>query len=186
MIKFKKFYISNGTDKALVHYSLDNRTDNRTCVTIYEKGYSHNLSRIFAGDDYRNDTDSQSDYYDSGRVVLFEEHPLYATARLTAEGSRIKKDDSATVDARVLDFAAGIEAAELAGMIRRKCDCESNRQSIKTRIVQGKKYTRVDIGTSAAYMIDQVGNIYGCKGYGIVNTLHRYGTLDAPRIQSRY
>ena len=85
MIKFNKFNVTNGTDKARVHYSLDNRTDRRECVTIYAKDYDRSLGRVFAdSDDYQNNTDTQTDYFDKGRVVLFADHPLYAAARARA------------------------------------------------------------------------------------------------------
>lgn len=85
MIKFNKFNVTNGTDKARVHYFLDNRTDRRECVTIYAKDYDRSLGRVFADcDDYQNNTDTQTDYFDKGRVVLFADHPLYAAARARA------------------------------------------------------------------------------------------------------
>ncbi len=83
MVKFNKFNVTNGTDKAKVHYNLDNRTDGRACVTIYAKDYGHALGRVI-GDSYVNDTDTQTDYFDAGRVVLFADHPLYAAARARA------------------------------------------------------------------------------------------------------
>ena len=85
MIKFNKFNVTNGTDKARVHYSVDNRKDDRKCVTLYAKDYGHALGRVIDGD-YINDTDTQTDYFDHGRVVLFEDHPLYPAARARAEG----------------------------------------------------------------------------------------------------
>lgn len=85
MIKFNKFNVTNGTDKARVHYCLDNRTDRRECVTIYAKDYDRSLGRVFAdSEDYQNNTDTQTDYFDKGRVVLFADHPLYAAARARA------------------------------------------------------------------------------------------------------
>jgi hypothetical protein len=84
MIKFNKFNVTNGTDKAKVHYSLDSRTDGRTCVTIYAKDYDRSLGRIF-DDEYTNNSDSQTDYFEKGRVVLFDDHPLYAAARAQAD-----------------------------------------------------------------------------------------------------
>lgn len=81
MTKFNKYNVSNGAEKARVHYSLDNRIDGRKCVTIYARDYGHALGRVVDLDSYRNDTDYQTDYFDKGRVVLFEDHPLYATAR---------------------------------------------------------------------------------------------------------
>jgi len=82
-IKFNKFNVTNGTDKARVHYCLDNRTDKRDCVTIYAKDYDRALGRIF-DDGYTNDTDTSTDYFEKGRVVLFADHPLYLKARARA------------------------------------------------------------------------------------------------------
>jgi hypothetical protein len=49
-------------------------------------------------------------------------------------------------------------------------------------IVPGRKYTKIDVGPegnrSGRYMVDEAGNIYGIKGYGVVHKGHRYGTLD--------
>jgi hypothetical protein len=82
-VKFQKYYVANGTLKAKVFYSLDNRTDGRKCVTLYAKDYSHALGKVFS-DEYRNETDTMTDYFDQGKVVLFENHPLYAAARVRA------------------------------------------------------------------------------------------------------
>lgn len=84
MIKFQKFYVTDGTAKARVHYSIDNRTDGRKCVTIYAKDYGHALGSMFA-DEYENRTDTQSDYFDKGTVRLFETSQHYAAARARAE-----------------------------------------------------------------------------------------------------
>lgn len=43
----------------------------------------------------------------------------------------------------------------------------------------GKKFVRVNIGSSGRYMVDlSDGTIYGIKGYGVVHYGHVYGTLD--------
>lgn len=42
----------------------------------------------------------------------------------------------------------------------------------------GRKYTKVDVGHSGAYMIDADGNIFGIKAYGHIHRGHQYGTLD--------
>jgi len=42
----------------------------------------------------------------------------------------------------------------------------------------GRKYTRVDIGTSGKYMVDKAGNIYGIKAYGVPHLSKHYGTLE--------
>ena len=86
MIKFNKYNVVNKETKAKarVHYSLDNRIDGRKCVTIYHKDYNHNLLDVF-GDAVINNTDAMTDYFETSRVVLFEDNPLYAEARQRAE-----------------------------------------------------------------------------------------------------
>lgn len=91
MIKFNKHNVTNGQIKARVHYSLDNRWDGRKCVTIYAKDYTGELGQIFAGGEYKNDTDSMTDYFDQGRVNLFEDHPHYAAARERAESNKAEQ-----------------------------------------------------------------------------------------------
>ena len=85
MIKFNKHNVTDTETKikARVLYSLDNRVDGRKCVTIYAKDYDRSLGKIF--NEYENDTDTMTDYFDAGRVVLFEDHILYAKARERAE-----------------------------------------------------------------------------------------------------
>ncbi len=87
MIKFNKFNVTDGTIKARVYYSLDNRIDGRKVVTLYAKDYDRNLGKLFA-DSYENKTDSMTDYFETGTVRLFEDHPLYAVARKHAEALR--------------------------------------------------------------------------------------------------
>ncbi len=90
MIKFNRFFVTDGSIKARVFYSLDNRCDGRKCVTLYAKDYSGNLGQILS-EAYKNDTDLMTDYFDKGRAVLFEGHPLYAAARARAEGINIER-----------------------------------------------------------------------------------------------
>ena len=72
--------------KARIFYSLDNRSDRKSCVTLYAKSYEdgHTLKTIFT-DAYINNSDSMTDYFEEGRVVLFEDHPAYKDARSMAE-----------------------------------------------------------------------------------------------------
>lgn len=84
MVKFQKHYVTNGSVKARVWYGLDNRTDGRRCVTLYSKDYGHQLAEVIPTG-YENDSDMMTDYFDKGRVRLFENHPLYAAARARAE-----------------------------------------------------------------------------------------------------
>lgn len=55
-------------------------------------------------------------------------------------------------------------------------DYETRETSVKA--TYGKKYVRLDVGTSGKYMVDPEGNIWGIKGYGVVHHGHWYGTLD--------
>jgi len=48
----------------------------------------------------------------------------------------------------------------------------------KTRIIHGKKYTKIDVGNSGKLMVDAAGNIFGIKAYGVIHRGHSYGTLD--------
>lgn len=84
MIKFNKFNVTNGVEKAKVHYSLDGYADGRPCVTIYAKDYTRELQRILP-DGYKNDTDSSTDYFEKGCVRIREDSPHYAAARARAE-----------------------------------------------------------------------------------------------------
>lgn len=75
-------------------------------------------------------------------------------------------------------LAAKVEADTLDNLKRTGLDCEANRLNAKTSIKPGKKYTKVDVGSSGKYMVDAEGNIFGIKAYGVIHTGHQYGTLD--------
>ena len=83
-MKFNKYNVTSNGLKARVRYSLDNRIDGRKCVTIYAKDYCGTLGQIFANE-YKNESDILTDYFDKGKVCLFEDHSLYAAARKRAE-----------------------------------------------------------------------------------------------------
>ena len=79
----------------------------------------------------------------------------------------------------IAPFAALLEQGQLLGLIERDCDCECNRENARTSVKMGKKFARVDIGTSGRYMVDlETGEIFGVKAYGVVHKGHRFGTLD--------
>ena len=80
MIKFNKFNVTNGAIKARVHYSIGGRVDGTSAVTIYAKDTVNELHNIFSSE-YKNDSDSTTDYFESGKVVIFESHPLYGKAK---------------------------------------------------------------------------------------------------------
>ena len=57
-------------------------------------------------------------------------------------------------------------------------DWEGLRDSAsRTRVVPGRKYTKVNVGDSGRFMVDDEGNIYGIKAYGVIHRGHRYGNL---------
>lgn len=95
-IKFQQFAVVNTVSKvkARVWYSLDKRSNGTKSVTIYHRDYGRQLGEVFADVDcaYQNDTDTQTDYFDKGRVELFEGHPLYAAARERAELNDAKRE----------------------------------------------------------------------------------------------
>jgi len=63
-------------------------------------------------------------------------------------------------------------------LAKRGLDCQTNIDNATTSIKEGKKYTKIDIGGSGKLMIDQEGNIYGIKAYGVIHKGHYFGTLD--------
>jgi len=82
MIKLNRYNVTDTVTKikARVHYSHSHLiNDARDCVTLYAKDYDRNLGRIF-GDQYHNDTDAMTDYFDKGRVRIFEDNALFPLA----------------------------------------------------------------------------------------------------------
>ena len=49
----------------------------------------------------------------------------------------------------------------------------------ETSVRRGNKYTKVDVGRSGKYMVvNDTGEIFGIKGYGVIHKGKHYGTLD--------
>ena len=82
-ITFNKHNVTNGTKKARVFYSINGRTDSRNCVTIYAKDLTANLKAIFA--DAVNNTEANTDYFETSKINLFETSPFYAAALKRAQ-----------------------------------------------------------------------------------------------------
>jgi hypothetical protein len=70
---------------------MDNRIDGKNCVTLYAKDWCRTLGKILR-DGYRNETDSMTDYFEQGSVVLFEDSPYYIAARKVAEQIQEKRN----------------------------------------------------------------------------------------------
>ena len=76
-------------------------------------------------------------------------------------------------------LAAKITAEQLEHHKREGLNFEGHEQYARAHFHIGKKYARIDVGTSGKYMVDlESGEIFGIKGYGVVHKGHRYGTLD--------
>ncbi len=58
--------------------------------------------------------------------------------------------------------------------------CKANLANCITEIIPGRLYTKVNIGHSGKFMIDEKGDIYGIKAYGVIHRGHYYGNLSAP------
>lgn len=57
--------------------------------------------------------------------------------------------------------------------------CEANVANAVPKVVEGRKYTKIDVGNSGFIMIDNItGDIFGIKGYGVIHKGHKYGNLD--------
>jgi len=109
----RKHYIQNKETgkKCRVHYSLDNRTDGRKCITIYAKTYDEDMKGII---EYKNNSDLMSDYFEKDRAVLFEDHPLYSEARKMVE--KIIWDNKVKYFNRLLPKYGEAKAREYAGI----------------------------------------------------------------------
>lgn len=90
-IKFNQHHVTNGTDKARVSYHYGPRIDGTMAVVLYSKDYGYALGRVIE-DGYQNDTDSQTDYFDKGRVVIRTDSPLFEAAKARAELNAEKWD----------------------------------------------------------------------------------------------
>lgn len=76
-------------------------------------------------------------------------------------------------------FAALLEKQQLEQLTASGLACQANIDNCKTKTKIGQKFTKVDVGSSGKFMVEnETGNIYGIKGYGVVHKGHFYGTLD--------
>jgi len=78
----------------------------------------------------------------------------------------------------IQDFANRITEEMKAYYIERYGSLAPHGDNYVARVKPGKKYTKVDVGSSGKYMVDEQGNIFGIKGYGVIHRGHQYGTLD--------
>lgn len=79
---------------------------------------------------------------------------------------------------KIQTLADLLEKQQIERLKNRNLACQSNIDNCKTRIKEGNKYFKLDVGDSGKYMIDRKGNIFGIKGYGVINKNNYFGTLD--------
>jgi hypothetical protein len=80
---------------------------------------------------------------------------------------------------KIETFARLLETEQLENLRQRGLDCEANILRCKSKIVDGKKYIKVNLDGTGKYMVEKSTEfIYGIKGYGQVHKGHQYGTLD--------
>lgn len=77
---------------------------------------------------------------------------------------------------KVQEFADRVDAQQTMQLIRDGFGSQVEANRVK--VMFGKKYARVDVGSSGRYMVDREGNIFGIKAYGVPHRGYRYGTLD--------
>ena len=79
---------------------------------------------------------------------------------------------------KIKEFASLLEAQQIERLHKDNLACQCNIDNARVHIKEGKKYIKVNIGTSGKYMIDMDGHIFGIKGYGVINKKHYYDTLE--------
>ena len=88
MIKFNLYNVTNGTEKAKIHYTIGGLVGDNTTITLYAREYGNDLHKIFAN--VINNTDSMADYFEKGKVRIPITSEYYAAARAAAERVAIK------------------------------------------------------------------------------------------------
>jgi hypothetical protein len=86
-----------------------------------------------------------------------------------------------TINPKIQKFADMLLAQTVERMNKDGLDFVSQSETVAIHV--GKKYTRVDIGPrcnmSGRYMVvNETGEIFGIKAYGVIHRGHFYGTLD--------
>ena len=80
---------------------------------------------------------------------------------------------------KLKQFAGLLEKEQIERLRRENLACQANIDNARTSIKPGKKYTKIDVGYSGKYMVvNETGEIFGIKAYGVIHRGHKYGTLD--------
>lgn len=79
-------------------------------------------------------------------------------------------------------FATRVQADQRAEYVRQFGEASTegvHRPNWQVHVRPGKKYTKVDIGSSGRFMVENdTGHIYGIKAYGVIHKGHSYGDLS--------
>ncbi len=83
----------------------------------------------------------------------------------------------------IQEFADLVENDQRARYEKFFSDCEGKaalvEHSSRVEVKPGPKYTKVDVGRSGKYMVvNETGEIFGIKAYGVIHRGHQYGTLE--------
>ena len=82
---------------------------------------------------------------------------------------------------KIEDFAKVVEEHHRDAYLRQFPDTipELIDRACTVTTKNGKKYTKVDVGRSGHLMVvNNTGEIFGIKAYGVIHRGHPYGTLD--------
>ncbi len=91
------------------------------------------------------------------------------------------KNETTTFETKLAAFAELVETQTFDNRIAEygSADMEFWKRDCEVSVKSGPKYTRVDVGTSGKYMVvNETGEIFGIKAYGVIHRGHQYGTLD--------
>lgn len=76
-------------------------------------------------------------------------------------------------------FATMLHQQQIDRLAKEFPSCPDPKHYVRVTVKKGKKYTKVDVGDSGKYMVvNDTGEIFGIKAYGVIHRGHRYGTLD--------
>ena len=78
---------SNGGKLQKAHYTVGNLGERypENTITIYARDYSRFCADVRANFTVHNDTDSMTDYFDSDRIRVTPDHPLYAQVMVAVQ-----------------------------------------------------------------------------------------------------
>jgi len=82
------------------------------------------------------------------------------------------------MDEKIKTFADLLENQQIECLKKKGLGCQCNIDNAKVKVKEGKKYIKIDVGSSGKYMIDAEGNIFGIKAYGVIHKGHIFGNLD--------